>query len=507
LKGLAKEYLIIRADASIEIGTGHVMRCLALAQSWQDSGGKVTFATATDNPALKVHLKSEGMKIVYLSVQPGSNDDAAQTASLAKELGASWVVVDGYHFGAEYQRIIKDSRLRLLFIDDYGHADYYYADIVLNQNLHANEKLYKDKEPYTKLLLGSKYVLLRREFLKWREWKRKIPRIARKVLVTMGGGDPNNVTLKVIQALKQVKVGDLEAVVVIGGNNLHFEELQAAIQNSQIQIRLESNVTDMSKLMAWADIAVSAAGSTSWELMFMNLPSIVLVLAENQRSVAKCLSAKKVAINLGWHESISFNGIAKEIEKLLEARERRVEMAQCSQHLIDGEGAERILMYLKGEEFRLRDVRKEDCKLLWDWVNDPDVRTAAFSSNLIPWKEHVNWFNQKLHDSNSFIFVALDRRDTPVGQVRFDVKDDDEAEIDVSVDSGKRQLGYGNLIIHMGVEKIFYGTPIQTVHAFIKPHNKNSLRAFEKAGFKQLGTEMVKGNLSIHYVKGRDNEQ
>jgi len=341
-----RETLFIRTDASIQIGTGHVMRCLALAQSWQDSGGKVTFATATDNPALEARLKSEGMEIVHLPIQPGSNDDATQTTSLAKELGASWVVVDGYHFGAEYQRIIKNSGLRLLFIDDYGHADYYYADIVLNQNLYANEKLYKDKEPYTQLLLGSKYVLLRREFLEWREWKRKIPKVARKVLVTMGGGDPNNVTLKVIQALKQVKVDGLEVVVVIGGNNLHFEELQAAIQNSQTPIRLESNVTDMPKLMAWADIAVSAAGCTSWEMVFLGIPCFAVVLANNQRLISESLESIRVAVNLGWYEDIVFEDITREIEILSKNKEVRSKMINCGRKIVDGKGSRRVVVKL-----------------------------------------------------------------------------------------------------------------------------------------------------------------
>ena len=167
---MVKQTLLIRADASTRIGTGHVMRCLALAQAWEDSGRRAAFAMGMDAPALEDRLRSDGMEVVHLSAEPGSLEDAEMTADIAQKMGAGWAVVDGYHFGSDYQRIIKESGLRLLFIDDNGHADHYYADIVLNQNLHANEELYRKREPYTKLLFGTEYVLLRREVWPWRGW-------------------------------------------------------------------------------------------------------------------------------------------------------------------------------------------------------------------------------------------------------------------------------------------------------------------------------------------------
>jgi UDP-2,4-diacetamido-2,4,6-trideoxy-beta-L-altropyranose hydrolase len=208
--------LVIRADAGTEIGTGHVMRCLALAQGWQDAGGHAIFAMATEVPNLEGRLKSEGVEVVHLAVKPGSSDDAIATGNLAREIGAAWVVVDGYRFTADYQRRIKDSEMRLLFVDDYGHTDRYYADVVLNQNRHAHEGLYVKREPHTRLLLGTHYALLRREFLRWQGWQREIPPVARRMLVTMGGGDPDNVTLKVILALNQMDLPELEVNVVVG---------------------------------------------------------------------------------------------------------------------------------------------------------------------------------------------------------------------------------------------------------------------------------------------------
>lgn len=343
---MVKQTLLIRADASTRIGTGHVMRCLALAQAWEDSGRRAAFAMGMDAPALEDRLRSDGMEVVHLSAEPGSLEDAEMTADIAQKMGAGWAVVDGYHFGSDYQRIIKESGLRLLFIDDNGHADHYYADIVLNQNLHANEELYRKREPYTKLLLGTKYVLLRREFWPWRGWKREIPEVARKVLVTLGGSDPDNVTLKVIQALQQVEVDGLEALVVIGAANPNRQELDKVLESSKHYIRLESNARNMPSLMAWADISISAGGSTSWELAFMRLPSLVIALAENQIRIAEMLNISKIAIPLGWHEDLSITEIAESVIKLMTNKNSRTETFMKCLDLVDGKGNDRIISFL-----------------------------------------------------------------------------------------------------------------------------------------------------------------
>jgi UDP-2,4-diacetamido-2,4,6-trideoxy-beta-L-altropyranose hydrolase len=342
--------LVIRADASAQIGTGHLMRCLALAQAWQDAGGRVVFLMAMETPALEARLRSEGMEVIHLPVQPGSTDDAIRTADFAHQVGADWVVVDGYHFGADYQRIIKDSGLRLLFIDDNGHAGHYSADLVLNQNIHAHEGLYPNREPYTRLLLGTRYVLLRREFLKWRGWKREIPEVARKVLVTMGGSDPDNVTLKVVQALQQVDMDGLEATVVVGGSNPHYEELQSAVQDSRFPIRLESNVTNMPELMAWADVAVSAGGSVIWELAFMGVPIIGLSRAEQEEVLLQGSTQSGISVNLGRYHYVEPGWICEVLTGLAYSRELRLAMSQAGQSLVDGLGTDRVISSMSMRE-------------------------------------------------------------------------------------------------------------------------------------------------------------
>jgi len=479
------------------------MRCLALAQAWQDRGGEVLFVMCTKVSALESRLVSEGIRIVHLKVPPGSYEDAKETVTLALDSDSSWIVVDGYHFESEYQKIIKDSGVSLLCIDDNGHANHYYADIVLNQNLHANEGLYKKRAPLTKLLLGTRYVLLRREFWQWRGWRRTVPKVARKVLVTLGGSDPNNITKKIIDALCQLNFDGLEMIIVIGASNPNYEKIKDALTNSQNSFEIKTNVINMPELMAWADIAISSGGTTSWELAFMHLPNLIVILAENQVYVAEKLEAIGVALNLGWHYHLSCHMIQKEIIELLANAEVRVLMTSCSSQLVDGLGADRVIRAIQERTIHLKQACESDCELVFLWANDPEARKESFSANLITWEEHVQWFEKKIMDKKCIFFIAFNGQAQPIGQVRFEV-DGQDAVISLSIDSNFRGSGLSCPIIARAAEKMFNRRIVSRINAFIKPHNVRSIKAFELAGFRVVGQEIIKGENALHYVRVYD---
>jgi len=264
-------------------------------------------------------------------------------------------VLDGYHFDEVYQQRVKDAGHRLLVIDDMAQLKHYYADILLNQNLHAAE-LHYSCEPYTRLLLSTHYVLLRREFLAWRDWQRDVPELAQRVLVTLGGTDPENHTLKVIEALQKVDVPGLEAVVAIGISSLYADAVEAAARQSRVPIRLIRDARDMPGLMAGADMAIAMAGSTVWELMFMGLPSILTAAADNQQPIARSVADAGAAIwidrelaeqaQMPTGEVSQFTSeekMANIIESLSRDNALRLEMARKGKQLVDGTGAEGII--------------------------------------------------------------------------------------------------------------------------------------------------------------------
>ncbi len=337
------EGLLIRADASPKIGAGHVMRCRALAQAWRASerGGPVTFAMAPGAPAIERLLRDEGHEVVTVDRAPGSADDAVQAGDLARAAGARWVVVDGYTFDADYQRQVQSADLGLLVLDDHGHAGAYPADLVLNQNLGAPESLYERRGPGTRLLLGLRYMLLREDFLRWRGRAVELPPRACRVLVTMGGADPDNATLEVLQALAACQEPP-RVQAVAGASNPHLEQLRAHAAAHK-GVELLHDVRDMPSLMAGAELAVSAAGVTCWELAFMGVPTLLLVLADNQRPGAVAAHQAGVARHLGDAATLTPVALTAAVDELAASAQQRRQLSDTARRQVDGGGAARVV--------------------------------------------------------------------------------------------------------------------------------------------------------------------
>jgi RimJ/RimL family protein N-acetyltransferase len=306
--------------------------------------------------------------------------------------------------------------------------------------------------------------------------------------VTLGGGDPKNVTLDIIRSLQSID--DIEVMVVVGSTNPNYATLEAAAGH----IRLQRNVTDMPELMAWADVAVAAAGSTSWELGFMGLPSVLLTLADNQSPVAEHLDAAGVAINAGRETRI-----AEPLARLLADASLREEMSRRGRALVDGRGASRVIARMHACMLHLRPAEDSDARLIWEWANDPGVRASAFTSHQIPWDEHVAWWRSHFNSDDCRMYVAAN--DTgPVGQVRYDLADD-VATITVSVDRAFRARGYGSAIIELGSEKLFTDSGAMRIDAYVKPENAASTHAFLRAGFTVEETTAVRGVRALRLTK------
>ncbi len=466
------------------------------------------FAAVELTPSVRRHIEAENCEVVMLDAEAGSSYDASQFASLAHAKSGNCVVVDGYQFGTDYQSDLKSARLRTLFIDDYGHAEHYSADLVLNQNISAAEEFYYHREPETRLLLGPRYALLRREFNAWRDYEREIPSVARNVLITLGGSDPENLTNLVMEAVAATKLDNLEAMVVVGGSNPRHESLrQFAFERAGqrgMKITVRTDVTNMGELMAWADVAISAAGSTCWELCLLGVPSLLIHVADNQTGVARELHRRQCAVHVGSAKAISVLQLSRELENMLSAKEVRQALSARARELVDGNGARRVAAVLRGENVvHLRGAKENDSRLLFDWANDPAVRSAAFSSAPISWESHITWFREKLQGGKSFIWIGEDVEGTPLGQIRFDVRDDGEAEVDVSVAPAKRGQRLAHALITLGTDAFLGEGGRRRIHAFVKDANIASARAFEKAGFARAGTTQVRGNTAIHFIYER----
>lgn len=487
--------LIIGADCGTSIGTGHVMRCLALVQAWKRAGGSVTFFLPEGSPAIEQRIRAEVCSLEALTSE--HFPDAVVSRLLHSTPGK--VVLDGYGFGVQEQSAVSGAGHQVLMVDDFAHASAYPVCWVLNQNAHARPEVYSNRRSDTRLLLGPSYALLRDEFRSWLGWRRTVRERAKKVLVTIGGSDPSNLSLRILESLPRLRRADLEVVLVAGGCNPHLQDLQAAQRKSPIQVRIVTNTLDMPALMAWADVAISAGGSTSCELCYMGLPALLFVVAENQRGVAEHLSKLSVAVCAGGAGEFDSIRFTEALSHLIEAPEIRHGMSNRGRDLVDGLGAERVKAALLNRELQLRLCRETDCQLLFSWANDPEVRQASFHCDAVAWEGHQRWFAQKLLDPQSVIYIGENQQGRPVGVVRFHLEED-RAILSVSVAPEFRGAGWGRELITLSTQTLTRSCSSRCVEAFVKPENGASIRLFESSGFRRERIAQVDGQPALLFT-------
>ncbi|MGQ0550955.1 MAG: GNAT family N-acetyltransferase, partial [Armatimonadota bacterium] len=372
------------------------------------------------------------------------------------------------------------------------------ADLVVDQNLGAGEETYGPRNPSARLLLGPRYAMLRREFLPWQGWQRLIPALARTCLVTFGGGEAGDLTLLAVRALAASDPGPKETAVVVGGSRTVGDKIQRAIDDAGLPARVEHEPPDMPGLMAWADVGLTAAGSTVWEAAFMGMPSLLAIRAPNQRAVGEELDRVGVATLLGPADVLSPSFLAESLTALAQDAGRRSEMAHRGRGLVDGDGAARVVMVMRSDPLRLRAAREDDVRLLWEWANDPDVRAVSFTPEPIAWESHVRWFESRVRDDRCLFYVGVDQSDQPVGQIRFD-REGDEAVVSVSIDRARRGRGYGTLLIELGSRKVLAATGAP-IRAYVKPGNEASVKTFERAGYREAGVATIRGEDALVFV-------
>lgn len=344
--------ILIRADASPTIGTGHVMRCLAVAEALRDQGHETLFAAVESTPAIDRRLSADGFRHVSIAGPVGEAADLAATRSLLRREHGSAVMLDGYRFGEAYRAGLQAAGARVLAWDDLGDGTPLHADLVVNAAPQAAALPYGTMAPGALLLLGPGYAPLRREVrLAAREPRRSVAERP-VLLVTFGGSDPLGLTGPVVEALAAARPDGCRIVAVVGGSNPRAAELAALAGRLCPDVMVEIDCPRMGALMAESGLAVSAGGGTMGELAALAVPTLLVVTADNQAM------ASGDAADLGWSEAVDARGsdpagaasaIAERALALWADASRRQRMQEAAAALpLDGEGAERIARALTG---------------------------------------------------------------------------------------------------------------------------------------------------------------
>lgn len=524
--------LLIRADASLQIGTGHVMRMLALAQAWIDRGNNVTLASIECPERLATRLRDEAISFVPLTADViGEDHDIAATIQLAEKIHARWIVLDGYQFGYEFQRSIRQAGFQLMVIDDYGHSPRWCANIIVNQNLLLAYPEYDNDVKDAKMLTGPKYAMLRREFQESRtrltdgvgdqSSLRVLPKVAwrqnlddeggsversrtdfqtpaKRLLVTLGGSDPANVTEQIIELLNRFEGSNLSIRCLIGASNPNRARLASIANLSRHAIEMFDHVDDMPSMYKWADAVISAAGSTCWEWMRYGLPAAVVTIADNQLAIAEALDQRGLAKRLF---NSGRNGSESDIEALTEILSDTGRGRGNLIEVKDAWGSCRLASYID-DRLWLRPVGHDDVDLLFQWANEASVRKYSINSNPIEYNGHLRWYAKKQADENTIMLLAV-VEDRPVGQIRFDKCSDDKWEISFSVANHARGQGYGTKIVTLALKSSEL-VNVPCVRAWLKTQNEPSKRVFQRAGFSLIDREtpgmlcFEKKNMRIH---------
>jgi UDP-2,4-diacetamido-2,4,6-trideoxy-beta-L-altropyranose hydrolase len=360
-----------RVDASLEVGIGHVMRCLTLADILSAQGEQVSFICREHPGHLILLIEQKGYFVCRLeqeqySVSSQLVDLALPVLAHAKWLGASqredaqqcqeflaqfkpdWLIVDHYAIDYRWQQILQADYKQLMVIDDLADRVHQCA-LLLDQSYGRKVEDYLSFVPKEcTLLVGSEYALLRPEFAQWRSASiaRRIVPEFKKLLITMGGVDADNVTGQVLEALQQCLLPkDLTITVVMGVTAPHLDAVKQLAANLPIATQLKVNVQNIAELMTESDLAIGAAGATTWERCCLGLPTVAIVLAENQGMIAEQLEREhRVWLVKRASLALDLNALLE----ILSSDDLRVISSQC-QSIVDGFGADKVAKALRGK--------------------------------------------------------------------------------------------------------------------------------------------------------------
>lgn len=330
IKGYNHKIAVFRCDSSSSMGGGHVMRCLTLADALSENGWKCIFASSQETLETSIALKQSS----YDLCQP-------------HELGglADILIVDHYGLDISFERECRSWAKKILVIDDLADRQHD-CDILLDQTYARDKADYSGLAPEEcKFLTGVEYALLRPQFVGMRE--QSLQRESRKgalkrLFIFMSTLDHKQVTNKILAALNEITV-NLTVDVVLADKSKNFESVKELTNISKHNIKLHAHVSNMAALMASADLAIGAGGTTSWERCCLGLPACVIELADNQKTIMKNLEAAGAIINLGKAENLSQSTIASIIESLINKPEKVLSMSQKSAQICDGLGVQRTL--------------------------------------------------------------------------------------------------------------------------------------------------------------------
>ena len=487
--------IAFRTDANHEIGTGHFMRCLTLADELIKQGAEICFVSRDLPTHLQNMLKERGMKCHSLPIDNDSYsldelahskwlktsqiNDANMTIELLNFVGWDWMIVDHYALDHRFEKKMRVIAKNLMVIDDLADRTHD-CDVLLDQNFYSNqEQRYIGKiSSNCRQLLGPSYALLRQEFTKMHPLVNTRTGNIGKIMVFFGGVDAGNLTGTALNILIGMNIG-VEVDVVIGLQHPHKEEIIQFCKINKFNIYIQT--TNMPALMAQADLAIGSGGTSIWERCSMGLPSICIVSANNQREQIEDLNNANLIIAPHQYDN-TFDFLPSILKNLMSQPAILLDISSRSLKLVDGLGAARVTSALKAHHLQLRLVEAQDAKNLFQWRNHPQVRENSTNHGVISWEEHSEWFNKRINNLDGPLLIG-EIENKPVGVVRFDIIKS-SAEVSIYMVPDVHIKGLGGCLLEKAEMWLNFNYPsISKLHAKVLFNNEPSKRMFAKLNY------------------------
>jgi UDP-2,4-diacetamido-2,4,6-trideoxy-beta-L-altropyranose hydrolase len=496
----------IRADASLAIGTGHVMRCLVLADALKGRGADVHFLCRAHEGHLGDLIAGRGFAVHLLP--PGSHgypdlpdapphaawlgalpeeDAAACREVIVAAGGADLLVVDHYALDHRFETPLRAVTRRILVVDDLADRRHD-CDVLVDQNFGSDDvsRYAGLVPPAARLLVGPRHALLATAYAEARgsSLARRDGGI-RRILVFLGGVDADNVTMRTLEVCARLAglTADRQIIAVVGPSNRHRQDIEA-FASGHGNVRILPPQPSLAALMTEADLAIGAGGVAALERAALGLPSITITVADNQIRQASALAEAGATVSLGRVSPDFEPKLEAAIALLLQNPPLVRRLSTVSAALCDGRGLARLLDEIDPPVIDLRHAARGDAETMWRWRNHPDTRRYSGSGDEIPFQQHRAWLDATLQRSDRLLLIGSDPCGD-VGVLRFDI-DGETAIISVYLAPERRGEGLGRWLISAGGAYLRAHRPVVTgIIAHVRADNASSRRAFAAAGYAE----------------------
>jgi UDP-2,4-diacetamido-2,4,6-trideoxy-beta-L-altropyranose hydrolase/UDP-4-amino-4,6-dideoxy-N-acetyl-beta-L-altrosamine N-acetyltransferase len=503
--------VVFRVDASLQMGIGHVIRCLTLAQVLNENGADVEFICRKHEGSLIDKIRSSGFVVHELKVFEETEvdnklahshwlgvtqqKDADDCVNILKAGKIDWLIVDHYALDEQWQKRLKPCYEKLMVIDDLADRKHQ-CDILLDQTFGRQQEDYLGRTSRDcKLLLGSKYALLRSEFSKWKSYsleRRRKPEF-KQLFINMGGVDTDNVTEKVLDELKICNLpNDFHITVVMGGSAPYLESVKSKAITLPYKTEVKVDIDNMAEIMANSDIAIGAAGSTTWERCCLGLPTIQIVIAKNQQFSAETLARQNI---------VKLVKEIKEIAYLLESSsEWMKDVGSSALEVCDGMGSYKVFNKMTNYKIILKDfdevnlcnyvnLNENDKIQVLNMRNHPEIKKWMYTQDRISEEDHFGFIKNLEIDIEKRYFLVKQKGNT-IGSINFSkINFDNSVELGVFTNPFLQLKGSGRLLESAASQYAFAELGVRKIKLEVFLGNERAIRFYNKCGFEFIGTK------------------